>query len=291
MIARAIVVLPQPDSPASASTSPSWSVRSTPSTARRDGPFFLGAQRGTHPTWNLTSRPRPRLRGRPRQPRAERRATSVRSPVVSAPDGAPETWMQAARRSSPAAYRPGRPSGHRPRSPPGISGGTGIRSGCAAGRAGRPQSGRLASEPRVADLRERSRQRFRVGMSGLVEDRLGRTLLDDLTRVHDRDPVRDLDQDREVVGDEEHRESELSLETLQEVQHLRLHHHIECRRGFVGDHERRVTRERHRDHHALLLPTRELVRVVVDAPSGQANLLEERAARTRASSRRPACGP
>ena len=54
------------------------------------------------------------------------------------------------------------------------------------------------------------------------------------------------------------------------AQDLRLHHHVERGGGLVGDHERRVARERHRDHHALLLAAGELVRVVVDPPRRQA---------------------
>ncbi len=59
-------------------------------------------------------------------------------------------------------------------------------------------------------------------------------------------------------------------------QDLRLHHHVERRGGLVGDHQRRVACERHRDHHALLLAARELVRIVVD-PAGRDHLLEQRA--------------
>ena len=63
--------------------------------------------------------------------------------------------------------------------------------------------------------------------------------------------------------------------SLSRRQDLRLHHHVERRRGLVGDDQRRVARERHRDHHPLLLAPRELVRVVVQAAGGQPDLLEE----------------
>ena len=61
------------------------------------------------------------------------------------------------------------------------------------------------------------------------------------------------------------------------LQHLRLHHDVEGGRRLVGDHERRAARERHRDHHALLLTARQLVRVVVDPARRQAHLLQQRA--------------
>ncbi len=130
------------------------------------------------------------------------------------------------------------------------------------------QASRLASESRVPDRRERSCERFRVWMRGLVEHRFGGALLDDPARIHDRDPVGDLDEHGEVVRDEEHRESELPLEPLQQLEHLGLNHHIERGGGLVRDHERRVARQSHRDHHPLLLPAGELVGVIVDAPSG-----------------------
>ena len=40
--------------------------------------------------------------------------------------------------------------------------------------------------------------------------------LDDLAEVHDGDPVGDVPDDRQVVGDEEVREPEVSLEIFQE---------------------------------------------------------------------------
>ena len=46
------------------------------------------------------------------------------------------------------------------------------------------------------------------GCCGFAASSLGRRGLDDLARVHDRDPVRELEQERQVVRDEEHREAE-----------------------------------------------------------------------------------
>jgi hypothetical protein len=70
-----------------------------------------------------------------------------------------------------------------------------------------------------------------------VEHLVGGAFLDDLPGVHDREPIGRLDEHREVVRDEDHRQGELSLELLHESQHLRLHHHIERGRRLVGDHE------------------------------------------------------
>ncbi len=52
--------------------------------------------------------------------------------------------------------------------------------------------------------------------------------------------------------------------SLDEAEDLRLRRHVERGGRLVGDQERRVVDERHRDHHALAHAARELVRVVVD---------------------------
>ena len=129
-------------------------------------------------------------------------------------------------------------------------------------------------EARVADLRERGRERPRVGVRGVLEHGLRRALLDDLAGVHDVDPVADLDEDGEVVRDEQHREAELALEFLEQREHLRLHHDVQRGRRLVRDHEVRAARERHRDHDALLLTSRELVRVVARATGGESHLFQ-----------------
>ena len=46
--------------------------------------------------------------------------------------------------------------------------------------------------------------------------------LDDLAQVHHRDPVRHVSDDGKIMGDDEIGEVELSLESLQEVDNLRL---------------------------------------------------------------------
>ena len=67
------------------------------------------------------------------------------------------------------------------------------------------------------------------------------------------------------------------LQRAEQLQDLRLDHHVERGRGLVGDDQRRAARERHGDHHALLLTAGKLVRVVLDAARRQAHLFEQRA--------------
>ena len=86
----------------------------------------------------------------------------------------------------------------------------------AAGRRGyrtrRFASHRLADMPafRIGD-RDRFHQRARIGMRGLGEDALGRSLLDDAAKIHDRDAIAEMFHDRQIVADENVRQTSLAL--------------------------------------------------------------------------------
>ncbi len=67
---------------------------------------------------------------------------------------------------------------------------------------------------------------------------------------------------RKVVGDHHVGEPELLLQPLQQVDHLRLHRHVEGRDGFVGDHQIGVENHGPGDADALPLAARELVGVL-----------------------------
>ena len=85
--------------------------------------------------------------------------------------------------------------------------------------------------------------------------------LDDLAVLHDADVVGEPAHDAEIVGDEQHRHAEARLQILQQCQDLRLHGDIERGGRLVRDQEVRLVGERHRDHDALALPARELMRI------------------------------
>ena len=51
--------------------------------------------------------------------------------------------------------------------------------------------------------------------------------LDDLAEVHDGDSIADVADNRQVVGDEDIGEVQLSLELDQQIEHLRLDGYIE----------------------------------------------------------------
>ena len=96
----------------------------------------------------------------------------------------------------------------------------------------------------------------------LVEDR-GRGPLDDLAQVHDRDPVRDVAHDTEIVRDEDVGEVELVLEVVEQVDDLGLDGDVQGRDRLVGDDQLRAQREGPGDPDPLALPARELVRKAV----------------------------
>ena len=77
-----------------------------------------------------------------------------------------------------------------------------------------------------------------------------------------------LGDDREVVGDEDDADLELLAERHQQLQDLVLDRHVERSRRLVAEDQLRLERERDRDHHPLLHPAGELVRIGVVAPRG-----------------------
>ncbi len=87
--------------------------------------------------------------------------------------------------------------------------------------------------------------------------------LDDLAEVHDSHSVRDVTHDREVVCDEEERDTEFVLQILQQVDHAGLNRHVERRDGLVENEQLGLQDEGPGDTDALALAARELVRVTV----------------------------
>ena len=71
--------------------------------------------------------------------------------------------------------------------------------------------------------------------------------------VHHPDPVADVLDDREVVGDEQVGQAELLLEVVEQVQDLALDRHVERRDRLVADDELGVQGERPGDADALAL--------------------------------------
>ena len=93
-------------------------------------------------------------------------------------------------------------------------------------------------------------------MDRLRVERVGRRDLDDHAEVHDGDPIRDVADDAEVVRDEHVRETELVLEVVEQIDHLRLDRDVERGDGLVRDDQLRIERERARHADALALAAR-----------------------------------
>ena len=136
-------------------------------------------------------------------------------------------------------------------------------------------------------LGDRLEQRPRVRMLRPREHLVRRAGLDDLPEVHDGDPVGDVLDDRQVVGDEDQRHAELALEVADEVQDLGLDEHVERRDRLVGDDQVGPERQGRRDRDPLALPARELVRA--GSRRGAATAPRSRAARSPGGRGRPAC--
>ena len=134
-------------------------------------------------------------------------------------------------------------------------------------------------DPRHLQVRvgdgDRGEERPRVRVERRCEEPLRGGGLHDLPEVHHVHPVADVEDHREVVGDEQVREPQLPLEVLQEVQDLGLDAHVEGGRGLVQDDELRVQREGPGDPDALSLAAAELVGEPVQVLRVQADPGEE----------------
>ncbi len=144
------------------------------------------------------------------------------------------------------------------------------------GRLGR----RGLARPRAGDFRiwfeDRGEQRLRVRVARRVVDRVAVADLDDASGIHDGDALRDVADDREVVGDEEIGQAELALQVREQVDDLRAHRDVERRDRLVGNDEFRRDRERARDPDALALAAGERMRITAERIRRQTHELHQR---------------
>ncbi len=110
-----------------------------------------------------------------------------------------------------------------------------------------------------------------------LEDVERRSLLHGLAVLHHHDRIGEVGDHAHVVRDEDDRGVESRAQAAQQLEDLGLHRHVERRRRLIGDEEHRVARDRLRDHGALALATRQLVRVLVERGLrvGHLDLLEK----------------
>ena len=102
-----------------------------------------------------------------------------------------------------------------------------------------------------------------------------RPQLDDPPQVHDRDPVGDVPDGGQVVGDEQQREPELPLQPAQQVQHLRLDADVEGGDRLVADQEVGLAGQCAGDADPLPLTAGELVRIPVGDRGVQPDQLQQ----------------
>jgi len=106
---------------------------------------------------------------------------------------------------------------------------------------------------RRINLGHRSQQRPGVWMLRRAEHLEHGATLDDAPQVHHCNLVRDVFNDRNVVGDEQVRQAKIALQGLEQVENLGLDRHIQRTRGLVAHQQPRPDRQRAGDGDALPL--------------------------------------
>src|SRR5665213_335467 len=113
---------------------------------------------------------------------------------------------------------------------------------------------------RVSDGNRRQ-EGARIRVRGRAKDGFRSARFDDTAQVHDADRAGNVTDNGQIVGDEEVRQSKLSLEPLEQVQDLRLNGYVERGYRLVQHNERRVHREGPGNPDPLPLATGELMRI------------------------------
>ncbi|CFE41526.1 Uncharacterised protein [Mycobacterium tuberculosis] len=75
---------------------------------------------------------------------------------------------------------------------------------------------------------------------------------------HDQDVVGNLPDHRQIMADEQIRQTQVGLQIGQQIQDLCLHQYVERRHRFVAHQYLRAQRQRTRDRYPLPLTTRQL---------------------------------
>ena len=101
-------------------------------------------------------------------------------------------------------------------------------------------------------------------MPGPLEQRVDAALFDHAAAVHDDDAVGDFGDDAQVVGDEQDAHADIAPQLVEQGENLRLDRDVERRGRLVGDQQRRIARERQRDHDPLPHPAGQLMRIFIE---------------------------
>src|SRR5699024_698802 len=111
--------------------------------------------------------------------------------------------------------------------------------------------------------RNRREQALRVRVDGVAHDLRGLADLDEVTVAHDGDALGDPFDHRQIMADEQARESVFLLQAFEQVEDLRLHRYVERRGRLVGDEQLRPQGQSAGDADALTLTAGELMGVPV----------------------------
>jgi hypothetical protein len=120
--------------------------------------------------------------------------------------------------------------------------------------------GHLAAQHRLAPLRAatvasrlRGEERLRVRVRRSLEHLGDGAVLDYATEVHHGDVVRDVRHDRQLVRDEEDRDSQVPLDLGEQVEDLGLYRHVQGADRLVREQHVGLRRQCSRDRHPLSL--------------------------------------
>jgi hypothetical protein len=93
-----------------------------------------------------------------------------------------------------------------------------------------------------------------------LQNLFDRALLDQLASIQDRDSIANSRDNAQVMADPEHGETPFPSNLCHQLQNGRLHRDIKRCGWLVGEQELGLASKRDCDHHALALPTTQLVR-------------------------------
>lgn len=118
------------------------------------------------------------------------------------------------------------------------------------------------------DFGDRSDQRLGVRVRWAGDELLGGSLFDDLTGIHDGNPLGDVRDETQIVRDHQDGHAHLLLDVPEQFDDLSLNGDVERGRGFIGDQQFRFAGQGHGDHDALLHAPTELVRIIPSTSFG-----------------------
>ena len=97
----------------------------------------------------------------------------------------------------------------------------------------------------------------------MMKDFMGRTMLDDLACIHDRNAVSDACYDAEIMRDQNHARAIFFLQITDQINDLRLNRHIKCCRRFIGNEQLRLVGKCNCDHDPLTHASGQLMRILL----------------------------